>query len=756
MSVELQELVHFHRIGRRTGGELDGATPPGICSALLAPYRQLTKLRYDYPLVLIGDGTNTFAVSLSSVTDGVLQEIAPQGIAGARLRAHVLRLEAKIRELVAGGADGSFSEVWTRAEQALLAAAGDGDAELLRDSLNCARNALRIDGQIIDCDERTPARLLEHAWTIFEAQHSRTALDRIRTLILNLGDILKVDDLKAAGSRTPQNLKNSLGERYQDAFDFELMSRLLNKATPQSMLPAGRRRRIQSALSVLEVQKFFTPTTGSEKRLKNKAQYRFIFSSVANALKAYNERLPEMAEFVKAMTVAELEIGNQYRELQHDAFLECFDAQALGPADLQLFPSYLVCIDANDCSAQAQKELLEVLASDLPMKILVRISDVLDTVPVNGLQAGGSVHRGMHGQQLANMVVGLGDAYVLQSTSSNLYQLRDEIWTGLTYQGPSLFSIFSGSSAHTPDLPLYLSAASAMESRAFPAFTFDPAVGQDLATRFRIQGNPQVEDIWPRRQFWFEDEDLQRGSEDVLFTLADFVASDPRYAGYFADVPRDSWTDDMVPVGKYLELTDDKAEEKVPYVPMVDGNDVVHRLVVDDQLIRITRRCGQRWRSLQEQGGINNSHALALLECERAAWEEETAGKIAKLQAQPAPTGTTSEAAPVVDRTVADEPVDADEADAEVADETAVVQSDDPYIETPRCTTCDECTDKNNRMFIYDENKQAYVADPDAGTYRELVEAAEICQVCIIHPGKPRNPDEPGLDELVERAALFN
>ena len=61
----------------------------------------------------------------------------------------------------------------------------------------------------------------------------------------------------------------------------------------------------------------------------------------------------------------------------------------------------------------------------------------------------------------------------------------------------------------------------------------------------------------------------------------------------------------------------------------------------------------------------------------------------------------------------------------------------------------------NDRMFKYDANKQAYIADPDAGTYRELVEAAESCQVAIIHPGKPRNPHEPGLEELLERAQPF-
>ena len=81
---------------------------------------------------------------------------------------------------------------------------------------------------------------------------------------------------------------------------------------------------------------------------------------------------------------------------------------------------------------------------------------------------------------------------------------------------------------------------------------------------------------------------------------------------------------------------------------------------------------------------------------------------------------------------------------------------DEAYIETPRCTTCDECTDLNSKMFTYDDNKQAYIAELSAGTYQQLVEAAEVCQVAIIHPGKPANLDEPGLSDLVKRAEAFN
>ena len=80
---------------------------------------------------------------------------------------------------------------------------------------------------------------------------------------------------------------------------------------------------------------------------------------------------------------------------------------------------------------------------------------------------------------------------------------------------------------------------------------------------------------------------------------------------------------------------------------------------------------------------------------------------------------------------------------------------DDPYIETIRCSTCNECTLLNPRMFAYNENKQAYIADVKAGTYAQLVQAAESCQVSIIHPGKPRDMSEPGLEELLERAKPF-
>ena len=80
----------------------------------------------------------------------------------------------------------------------------------------------------------------------------------------------------------------------------------------------------------------------------------------------------------------------------------------------------------------------------------------------------------------------------------------------------------------------------------------------------------------------------------------------------------------------------------------------------------------------------------------------------------------------------------------------------EPYIESARCTSCDECTNLNKKLFAYNENKQAYIKDPRGGTFRELVTAAERCPVAIIHPGAPLNPKEKDLEKWVKRAEPFN
>jgi pyruvate-ferredoxin/flavodoxin oxidoreductase len=80
----------------------------------------------------------------------------------------------------------------------------------------------------------------------------------------------------------------------------------------------------------------------------------------------------------------------------------------------------------------------------------------------------------------------------------------------------------------------------------------------------------------------------------------------------------------------------------------------------------------------------------------------------------------------------------------------------EPWIDSVRCTTCNECTSINKKLFTYNADKQATIADPKAGTFQQLVTAAERCPVGIIHPGTPLNPNEKDLAKWIARAAKFN
>ncbi len=756
MSEPLSKLSTFHLTGERPGKDLADIGQLGLRPALFNAYQDLAKLRHDYPLVLVnGEDKEPVMRSLSDLTDNVLQEIAPRGIEGERLRKHVLGLEDEIRTLVDRGNKGTLLQLWDMAETNRLSRVDEAGRKSLGDNLSRARAALGVDGEFVGCDGETPVKVLTHAWTSVQENKACRFANEIGELTVKLSNILKADTMRSEKAFGAEALKRSVGSVYEDAFDFEAMSDILGSAFVNDTVPDKRRRRIHAQLSALKSQRFFETDEEGGKKGRRKGVYGFVFDRSKRALEAFQERLPEMVNLVKAMTIAQLEIEGRYNEKTHDPFFRRFDERFLETDDLTRFPSYLVCL-RNGADTKAEKAMLtEVLSSGLPMKVLVQNDDILEEPSITS----GRFSFGLRGSQLAAMAVGLNNVYVLQSSGSTLYRMRDSILGGLKSGQPALFSIFSGLAGtspgpakNTPETPPYLRAAAALESRAFPAFVFDPARGDDWASRFSVTENPQAGAEWPVHHFCYEDEDLQKTSEDIAFTFVDFAAADGRYEGNFADVPRSEWLDAMVPVNAFLKLDAEAAAEKVPYILMVDEKNTLHKVIVDVRLVEAAHRCLEMWRNLQELGGIDNSHARNLLVKEKDIWEQEKEREMAALKerTEPEAVAAAPASAPDAEMPVAEEAVAVEEAEAVEA------PSDEPYIETPRCTTCDECTEINNRMFVYDDNKQAFIADPDAGTYRQLVEAAESCQVAIIHPGKPRNPEEPNLDELMMRAESFN
>jgi hypothetical protein len=307
---------------------------------------------------------------------------------------------------------------------------------------------------------------------------------------------------------------------------------------------------------------------------------------------------------------------------------------------------------------------------------------------------------------------------------------------------------------------------------------------------FDLSGNPQPETAWPVRETRIAD---SAGGEQTLveaFTFAHAAALDPVYRGHFRVIPTEAWNEDQLEISTYLATDPEERGRKVPYIWIAGKDGRLARTVVTQEMIFACHDRRRAWRILQELGGADNEYARRAAEAARQqvlAEAEETrreleAEHIEEVEqarataageamerlvsvlmnedalASMAPAAATPAAVPMVEPAAAEAAEEVAEG-AEVeeeAEEEEEISFADPYITSALCTTCNECTNLNNRMFQYNANKQAFIADPKAGTFEELVKAAEKCPARCIHPGAPREDDDTVTEDLIAKAARFN
>lgn len=720
MEGKLQEQIAFYLTGRRGTSCLE-AIDENYRPALVARYRDLSELRYDFPLVLDNSQSPEKRVrSLSAMVDD-----AVAGLDGDpdrdRVARHGYRVERELRRQFAANGAGDFAALWNIAVSRLA-----GEDPHVKESADRLFAAFQASGDIVDAGSALAPAVIRHIWNGIQARKADAFREKAERMLLKLHGILEAEVVGSPIGRSPERLRAGVGTPFAAKFNFEALSQILLEAKPSVQLSNERRRRIRDLIEVLEQQRFYPLVTFGPK------PFNFAFERCADASQAYRERYAQAVELLKTLAAAELETNGEYRESIHDSIFERFGATGLDPMQLAKLPDYLVCTNISNLDAVEVAEIMELLAAGLPVKVLVETDDVLEPSPFTGAHLALSARS----RQLVDASIGLNDVFVLQSAASNLFRLRDPIIQGLEYGGPALFSVFSGTSGHSGSVPPYLIAAAATESRMFPSLVYDPSAGPEWATKLDISSNPQVEADWPTQTFEFEDEKLQVQAEQTAFTPADFMALDDRFWDRFAVASKTDWNDGMTPAWSLGESEFDGLPREVPYVLIVDEDHRLRRAIIDRTILQETRRCLKMWQSLQELGGINNSYVQRVLA--KGYTSQEFAG---------------SEIVGIAETLMTD--LGASEMAEISLPDREDLNGDDPYIETPRCTSCNECTQVNSKMFAYNENKQAYIADPSAGTFRQLVEAAEGCQVSIIHPGKPRNPAEPGLEELLERASGF-
>jgi pyruvate-ferredoxin/flavodoxin oxidoreductase len=233
----------------------------------------------------------------------------------------------------------------------------------------------------------------------------------------------------------------------------------------------------------------------------------------------------------------------------------------------------------------------------------------------------------------------------------------------------------------------------------------------------------------------------EAGSQQVLtlpMTFADFALSEGRFAKQFKKAPPETWNDDMVLLADFLKLGDDERKERFPYIWAVDKKSRLLRVLVSEALVRSTEERQRLWQQLKDVAGLNRTVVDEVAIANRVRQE-----LIQKLSSSLTNLGgmVSSDAAPATNDVHA----------PAVAEDYEQV-----CLDTPECTACDECININPIIFGYNEQKKVVILNPKAGTFLDIVKAAEKCTAGVIHPGTPWNKNEANLEKLKLRAAKYN
>jgi len=103
-------------------------------------------------------------------------------------------------------------------------------------------------------------------------------------------------------------------------------------------------------------------------------------------------------------------------------------------------------------------------------------------------------------KELGRILIAHGEAYVAQTTPAHVNHFYRAIMEANAYPGPAVIV------AYTPCQPEHgigdeaamRQAKLAVDSRAFPLFTYDPRRGESIAQRLSLTGNPATRDDWAR------------------------------------------------------------------------------------------------------------------------------------------------------------------------------------------------------------------------------------------------------------------
>ncbi len=772
-------LRHFFVTGEQTAQCLKAKIAP----VLLAPYLRGETPDTGYPVFFCFEDQS--AAPLRQVFQAVLENVFPQGNAKILVE-NLPRLELLVRQAMENGqAKDDFESCIEIAFSTLMQLDVHGEeGKAFREHCVAFQAAvLKKHGMLLPFSAFTAFQLLDLQLQVFRGRN-KAFIEILRTCKAGLEELLLLQK-----EHHPDAGQASGGFDFAGGLiAFDKIEGMLPPSASSDM-PEPRRQRIETAIGTLDkALKFFAETrprvfvnaeTASRFALKKNLDEASVIvceqKACAEAKAVYDKEMPLLVETIAAARIAELEIHYQYDEDLHTPYFKTFGRRHLVEEDIKHFPPLLV-VETSRQLMHEPESFLELLSNDTPVKVLA-------LTLLSDLDYPDSTATSLHLEPAA-LALSHRNAFIFQGATDTPEWFNHALREGLQAASPALWNVLLPEPGAGDASVDFIRIHAAIESRYFPRLSYNIRSGAAFGSRFDISANPQPELYFPSYAL---DIQTRSGLETAKYelTVADFFAMDNNMAAQLEVVPVDYRNEDLISLAAYLYLSPDKLIGKVPFIWVVDEQNHLHQAVIPYSWLA---RCEERldyWQFIQELGGVNSYHVKRAIEKAKAEWDAQKVAEMETLKAKteteietirreeagkamerlvnvlldidnpvfaPAaqPASSPAHAAEVVSRPVAEK------AAPEPAREEETPVGSEAWVESFRCTSCNDCVDGLPAVFKYNSDKQAYVHNPKAGTYAKIVALAEKCPARCIHPGLPQNPNEPGVEELVKRAEALN
>ncbi len=788
MSAALEALRRFHFATTGVAGS-SSQIPSDFVPALLAPVLGAGRVSGDFPLFLSSlDSDGGTAQAAGDWLEEAMQRCAPGDNDCRLLKDNLKRLERQVLNLVAdrGGyldAEVVFAEAKRGLVQELNLSGSNADK--LSEQLEKLQAALPKGGRFVDIGERSEWLLLLASCRRKFGAEQKTFRADVERLFGQLSDRLGLEIGKTEAARSSEAMREAIGVAGSSFVNPANLAQVVGSHRGSVTMSEPRRLRIAQArdrigawlekdsgavLSVIHPEgvTLFDDAAGD----LSDVEFDHSVDPCAASKVLFDRYAKEMAGLFGAVRQGRLELADAYDTAVHDAWFEAFDWQAFSPEEFRQMPCIVAMDSAEALAGEHMSSLSRLLRGGRPVRVMV----TTDPARLVGEEEDAVDSR----VELGHLAVAHREACVLQGLAARPAHLLAGFDAVLGSARPALMVI--GQTPRLPGIDPWLMGGAAVEGRAHPLFCFDPEQGLTWDGWYSGSDNPAADADWPAGELAVD------GVETPLslqFTFADFALLDESFAGHFAAIPGGLPEDNLIPVSDYLALSGEPDTSLLPFVWAADEHGQLARFVVSRRLLAISRDRLRFWQTIQELSGLRSHFADNAAEQARSDEREASAERTASMEADhqaeidevragaageamqglaqmlldvnmgdlgslsTAPSSTSASPATTPEAEAAEPEAPAEEPEEEEE------SFDDPWVDTPLCTSCNDCVVINPRLFVYDDNKQILIGDPKGGTFAELVKAAEACPASCIHPGKPLDPSEANLSELIERAAPF-